>query len=237
MSLDSPVAGMQEGNGRGDVGKAELYLVKLQGSLVGLDGSLVLQDDLFLVVQGLFGDGIPRPGVLVTFQIHLRLSQQVGVLLQGPLGGEDIGLEGAGVDLDEGLAAMHQLPFFVPDLADHAGDLADDGCCIHRGYGADGIQVDPDAALFGGRGGQGDGAPGGGPAAASGRCRGGTVVHDPPEEQGKEEQDDHPHQDADAPGALRGRQLMVRSDMLFASAWLYWVVPVSGVANVLHQLT
>jgi hypothetical protein len=30
---------------------------------------------------------------------------------------------------------------------------------------------------------------------------------------------------------------MVRSDMFFASAWLYCVVPVSGVANVLHQLT
>src|SRR5277367_1807381 len=30
---------------------------------------------------------------------------------------------------------------------------------------------------------------------------------------------------------------MVRSDLFFASAWLYWVVPVSGVANVLHQLT
>jgi hypothetical protein len=30
---------------------------------------------------------------------------------------------------------------------------------------------------------------------------------------------------------------MIRSDMFFASAWLYWVVPVSGVANVLHQLT
>lgn len=31
--------------------------------------------------------------------------------------------------------------------------------------------------------------------------------------------------------------MMVRSDLFLASAWLYWVVPVSGVANVLHQLT
>ncbi len=63
------------GDGRGDVGKAQLHLVELQSALIGFDRSSVLQDDLLLIVQRLFGDGIARPGVLVALQVHFRLGR------------------------------------------------------------------------------------------------------------------------------------------------------------------
>jgi hypothetical protein len=61
-------------------------------------------------------------------------------------------------------------------------------------------------------------------------------VHDPPEEQGKEEQDDHPDKDADPGGAFRRGQLVVWSDGHFGGARLCGFVPGSGIADVvLHQ--
>src|SRR5271156_5621857 len=58
-------------DGRSNVGEIQLHLVELQSSLIGLDQSLVLKNEFFLVIQGLFRDGIARPGILVAFQIHL----------------------------------------------------------------------------------------------------------------------------------------------------------------------
>jgi hypothetical protein len=193
------------GDGRGDVGERQLHLVVLQRSLVRFDGSLVLQDNLFFVVEGLFGYRIARPGILVALKVHLGLGQQVGVPVQVPLGGEHVGLVGPGIDLDQGLAAVDDLTFTVADLADDAGYLADNGGGIDRGNGADGVQVDTDVALFGDSGVQGDGAAPSAPAAAAGRRRGLFAVHDPPEKQGEQDQDDRPDQDAHPPGATWGR--------------------------------
>ena len=188
-------------NGRGDVGVTQLHLVELQGSLVGFDGALVLQDDLFLVFQGLFRDGIARPGILVALEVHFGLGQQVGVAVQVSLGGEHVGLVRPGIDLDQGLAAVHQLPFTVVHLGDDTGYLADQGGGIDRGDGADGVQVDADVAFFRGSDVQGDGAALGASPAATSRRGGLLAVHDPPEEQAKEDQDDHPDQDAHSRGA------------------------------------
>ena len=154
-------------NGRGDVGVSQLHLVELQGPLVGFDGALVLQDDLFLVFQGLFRDGIARPGILVALEVHFGLGQQVGVAVQLPLGGEHVGLVLPGIDLDQGLAALDQLPFTVVHLGDDTGYLADQGGGIDRGDGADGVQVDADIAFFRGSDVQGYGAAQGAPPAAA----------------------------------------------------------------------
>ena len=70
---------------------------------------------------------------------------------------------------------MDQLAFAVANLGDDAGDLADQGGRINRGHGADGVQVDPDAACFRGGHVQGDGATGSAssppPPAAAGAWR------------------------------------------------------------------
>ena len=156
-------------NGRGDVGVSQLYLVVLQGALVGFDRALVLQDELLLVVQGLFRDRVARPGILVALEVHFGLGQQVGVPVQRPLGGEHVGLVLPGIDLDQELAALDQLTFTVANLGDDTGYLADQGGGIDRGDGADGVQVDADVAFFRGPDIQGYGAAeGASPAAATG---------------------------------------------------------------------
>ena len=65
--------------------KSDLHLVVLHRSLVVLYGALILQDELFLVVQGLLGNGVACPRRAVAFQVHLCLGEHIFVSLQRPL--------------------------------------------------------------------------------------------------------------------------------------------------------
>ena len=53
------------------------------------------------------------------------MGEQVRVALERSLGSEYVGLEGPGIDLDQGLAAVNQLTFAVVHLGDDTGYLAD----------------------------------------------------------------------------------------------------------------
>jgi hypothetical protein len=64
----------------------------LHGSLIVLYGALILQHQLFLVIQDLLGDAFTRPRRTVTIKVHLRLRQYVLVPLECSLGLDECGL-------------------------------------------------------------------------------------------------------------------------------------------------
>jgi hypothetical protein len=89
------------------VGVVNLNLVKLYRSLIVFDCALVLQDELFLIIEDLLCDGFARPRSAVAFQVHLRLAQNVFVSLQRPLRLQKRRAIRAGVDVDQRIALVN----------------------------------------------------------------------------------------------------------------------------------
>ena len=87
----------------------QLHLVVLNAALIVLDGALVLQHQLFLIVDGLRCNGIFCQGIAVALQIHLRLGQYVLVALQRPLCLQQRRLIGARIDVDQRIALAYLL--------------------------------------------------------------------------------------------------------------------------------
>src|SRR5580700_1485619 len=138
---------------RRNVAEGDLDLLVLHRTLVVFYRALILQDELFLVVERLLGNAVPRPCVAVTLKIHLRLGKDIGIAFECALGLQELRLEGAGIDIDQWLPLANQLAFLVMDFVHQAGHFAGDGVGIDRRDGTDRIQVDPDISLIGdGRG-------------------------------------------------------------------------------------
>ena len=73
------------GDRSGDVAEVDLNLVILHRSLIVFYRALVLQHELFLVIQDLLCNGVARPRGAVAFKVHLRLGEHILVSLQRPL--------------------------------------------------------------------------------------------------------------------------------------------------------
>ena len=65
------------GNRRNQVAEGDLDLVVPNCPLVDLHRAFVLQNEFFLVVQQLLGNGVARPRLAVTLRVHLCLRQQI----------------------------------------------------------------------------------------------------------------------------------------------------------------
>ena len=89
-------------------------------ALIDLHRTFVLQNNFFLVVQLLLGDGIARPGIAIALHVHLGLRQQTRIPLERSLCLQQLGAIWARVDLNQRLAAMHDLSFPVV----HCGQIS-----------------------------------------------------------------------------------------------------------------
>ena len=86
--------------------EVDLHLVVLHRALIVLDRALVLQHQLFLVVQDLLGDGVAPPGGAVALEVHLRLREHILVALQRPLRLQQRGAVGTRIDIDQRIALL-----------------------------------------------------------------------------------------------------------------------------------
>ena len=127
----------------------ELNLVILHGALIVLYSALILEHDLFLIVEQLLVDGILRPCIAIAVHIHLGLGKNVGISLQRALGFEQLRLVGAGIDVDQRIAFLDELPFCVMYRGEDAAGLRGDVGGVDRGDGPDGIEIYADAAFRG----------------------------------------------------------------------------------------
>ncbi len=80
--------------------KHDLHLIKLHSPLIGLHCAFILQHQLFLVIQLLFGDGIARPRRLISRQVHLRLGKQVFISLECSLRFQQLRAIGPRIDVN-----------------------------------------------------------------------------------------------------------------------------------------
>ncbi len=129
----------------------ELYPVIVDRALIVLHRALVLQQDLFLVVEQLFWDSIARPRRAIAVQIHLRLRQHICVVLQCALGLHQLRLIGSRIDVDQRLSLANRLPFAKVNRSQNAAGLRNDGSGIDRSHRADRFKVNADVSLGDGR--------------------------------------------------------------------------------------
>jgi len=178
------------------VAEVDLDLVKLDRALIVLDRPLVLLDNLFLIVQGLLGNGVSRPRGLVAGEVHLRLRQYPLVPLQNPLGLQQRGSERARIDLDQRVALAHHLALREMHRGHDSIDLAGDRGGVDRGDGPYGVQIDADIPLLRRSRGECDGACSGAPAPAAGGRRDGLVVPQNKKKScGEKNQEENPYAD------------------------------------------
>ena len=193
------------GDRRDDVAIVDLNLIEAHYALVDFDGALLLEDEFFLIVESLLGNGVAVPGVVITLEVHLGLGEKIGVAFERALGLEKGCLVGAGVDVDQRIAFANELAFFVVDGRDDSIDLAGDRGGVNGRDGADGIEIDADVALLGVCGNETDRAA----ATSRGFCggRGGVALaQDKIESAGKYQEHNNPHDRADTlvPGGCIG---------------------------------
>ena len=84
--------------------EVDLNLVVLHRSLVVFYRALVLQHELFLVIQDLLCNGVARPRGTVAFQVHLCLGEQILVSLQRPLRLQKRGAVRTRIDIHQRIA-------------------------------------------------------------------------------------------------------------------------------------
>jgi len=59
------------GDWRDDVAIVHLDLIEAYDAFIEFERALLLEDDLFLIIEGLFGNGLAIPGFVITQKIHL----------------------------------------------------------------------------------------------------------------------------------------------------------------------
>ena len=183
----------------------DLDLIEADDPFIDFDGALLLEDEFFLVVQRLLGNGVAVPGVVISLKVHLRLGEEIGVAFERALGLEKGSFVGACVDVDQRIAFAHELAFFVVDRRDDSIDLTGDRSCVNGRDRADGIQIDADVTFFCICGDQTDGA-----TATARGFRGGrrsvALAQDKIESAGKYQEQNNPHESADTfvPGGCIG---------------------------------
>ena len=125
---------------------ADLHLVILDRAFIVLHCALILEDDLLLVLEGLARNGVLCPRLLVAFEVHLRLGEQILIPLEDSLRLRQLGLVRPRIDVDERIALLDVLAFSIVHSSDHARDLSGDGIRVDRRYGSNRVKVDSNAA-------------------------------------------------------------------------------------------
>lgn len=133
----------------------KLHLVEIERSLIRPNQSLVLRDNLFLIVKLLLRNGLALPGLLVAIQIHSGLRQQVGVAFKRTLSRLNLRRILARINFDQRIALLDRLTFPVMHLCNDTSHLVINRGGIHRGDGANRIPIDTDIPLFSGGNSQG----------------------------------------------------------------------------------
>ena len=126
----------------------DLNLVILHRSLVVFYGALVLQHQLFLVIQDLLCDGVARPRGTVAFKVHLCLREHILVSLQRALRLQKRGAVRTRIDVNQRIALLYQLPSCIVHGDDQAIHLAGNRIGIDRSDSADGVKVNADVAFL-----------------------------------------------------------------------------------------
>ena len=135
------------GDWRGDPAVNQLQLRVVDNALVGLNGAFILPHQCGLSVELLLWDGVLRQQDPVTLQVHIGVVEQRHVLRHLALAGLELHLEGPGVDLDQEIALMHDLPLFERHLVDLPIDSRPDCDGIERGNRTQAVEVDVHVAL------------------------------------------------------------------------------------------
>ena len=173
--------------------EGDLHFVVLHRAFIDLDRSLVLQHDLFLIVERLLGNAVFRPRIAITLQVHLGLFQDVGVAFKRPLSLHELRLEGPRIDVDQRLALANQLAFRVVDLAHQSRDFTGNRVGINRSDRANRIQIHADVSLLRGCGRKGDGTAESAPR-RSGALAVAVMTQHQPKNNPENQQDRDPHE-------------------------------------------
>src|ERR1700746_978399 len=128
----------------------DLYLIKVNGTLIKFYGTLLLQDEFFLIVQNLFWNGPACPRVTVPLCVHSPHGQNALVTFEGTLSLQKGGAVGTVVDINQRIAFVNDLSFFVVHCGNYSVDLASDGRCVDWCDRANRIQIDSNIAFLGG---------------------------------------------------------------------------------------
>src|ERR1700739_292351 len=135
----------------GDVTIVDLNLIKLNGALIKFYGALLLQDEFLLIVQNLFWNGPACPRVTVPLCVHSPHGQNALVTFEGTLSLQKRGPVRTIVDINQRIALVNDLSFFVVHCGDYSVDLAGDGRCVDWRDRANRIEIDSDIAFLGAR--------------------------------------------------------------------------------------
>ena len=117
----------------------KIELCRLDIRLIEIDGSLVLLNDIGLILGLLLGDCILLREVLVAPKIHLRLSKQAFVMCQLCTGLAKRCLVRPRIDQEQFLSLLHIVPRRELDLDDRASDARLHGDRIDGLRGTDGV--------------------------------------------------------------------------------------------------
>ena len=125
----------------------QIYFRVLHLALVILDGSFVLEDSLFLVVDLLFGDGVLRKCGLIPAQVDLSFIQQGLIVSQLSFDLSQLSLIGPRIDIQQRIALMNQLAFTIVDVNDLSLHAAGDGVGVDGSDGAEGVDIYADVSF------------------------------------------------------------------------------------------
>ena len=120
-----------------------LHLTKVE-----FDGSLVLNDDLFLVVENLLCNSVRSEGFLVASKINLRLLENPAVVVEQTFCLLQLRLVGTWIDVNQRVAFVYDLSLGIMHCKDLTAHLAED---VYRGnwrYRSESINIDAHIALI-----------------------------------------------------------------------------------------
>src|SRR6267154_2683899 len=140
-----------------DVTVAKLDHCILHLTKVEFDGSLVLNHDLFLVVENLLCDSVRSEGLLVASKIDLRLAQNSAVVIQETFCLLQLCLVGTRINIDQRVAFLYHLPLGIVHCKDLTAHLAEHVYRRNWRYCAEGIDVHAHIASIGCAGANDDG--------------------------------------------------------------------------------
>src|SRR5258708_39492559 len=126
----------------------DLNLIKLNQALVEFYCALLLQNELFLIIQSLFRYSSPCPRLAIPLGVHLPLCQKAFISVEGSLSLQQSRAIGAIVNINQRVAFANNLPLFVVHCSDDSVDLAGDGGGVNRSDGANRIEINSDIAFL-----------------------------------------------------------------------------------------
>jgi hypothetical protein len=191
-------------------------LVVLHCALVIFNRAFILQNNLFLIVEGLLWNRVAAPGISVTDEIHLRLRENILVPFQISLRLQQGGAVRAGVYFHQGVALVDELAFRIVHCGNYSVHLTSDARSMEGSNSPNGVEVNANITLLGR-----DRVNSGHSACATAReLRRSVIVmaQDKKETKGEDEKDSNPYDDPNGLMVLirmrrcRDRELVIRAD-------------------------